>query len=122
MKAFFVTLGIILLIAYAGVRGAYELNFKSHSKNPQELAAFLEKQNLTTGYTSIFWETEDENLATYYETVKNSKDLAHIERPVGIAIYPHNGLFALWLAAALICLLPIISEGPELFCILEIFD
>ena len=35
---------------------------------------YLEKENLTTGYTSVLWKTPDEDIKFWYENIKSAKD------------------------------------------------
>ena len=96
--------------------------------NRLELAIrYLERNDMTTGYTSILWKTEDENIGFWYENlqtcrqelkkaldatqleqtnvlmrvreslVKNGKEGEYLIIPDGIFKYPHN----LWYAIGL---------------------
>ena len=86
---------------------------------------YIEKNNLTTGYTSIIYQTPDEDLEFWYKNLKASKHeleksinstslektnvllklretlldqgekRSHITYPEGIAIFPHNKLIAI---------------------------
>jgi len=35
---------------------------------------YLEKENLTTGYTSVLWKTPDEDIKFWYENIKSAKN------------------------------------------------
>lgn len=35
---------------------------------------YLEKENLTSGYTSVLWETPDEDIKFWYENIKSAKN------------------------------------------------
>ena len=84
---------------------------------------YIEKNNLTSGYTSILWKTEDENVGFWYENIKACKnelelckDASQLEKtnvlmkvresltddgekgteltlPKGISRYPNNAIF-----------------------------
>lgn len=80
---------------------------------------YIESNNLTDGYTSVLWRTEDENIGFWYENIKACKgelekgldgtqleqtnilmkvretltDNGKLTIPEGIHKYPNNGLF-----------------------------
>lgn len=86
---------------------------------------YIEAHNLTSGYTSILWETEDENIEFWYrnilacrEELQNCMNSSQLEKtnvlmkvresltdsngehtiiiiPKGLYKYPHNGLWAI---------------------------
>lgn len=92
--------------------------------------AYLEANNLTTGYTSILWETPDEDLDFWYRNLKASQsELENLEPesalektnvllklhesligsggnrvtvPEGLAVYPNNLLWAILLIIAIV--------------------
>ena len=95
---------------------------------------YIESNNLTSGYTSLFWKTEDENIEFWYqnilacreelqdclqssqlektnvlmkvrESLTDNGEHVVITIPQGIHKYPHNGLWALLLSISLIVLI-----------------
>ena len=86
---------------------------------------FIESNNLTSGYTSVLWRTEDENIEYWYQNIKACRDelkealeSSALEKsnllmkvresltddnengtmltiPMGISRYPHNLLFGI---------------------------
>jgi hypothetical protein len=93
----------------------------------EELAtgiAYIEAHGMTSGYTSIFYETPDENVGFYYKnliasqaelrslssstsTLEKSNALlklretllqedGRLDEPSGISLFPNNALYALW--------------------------
>ena len=91
---------------------------------------YLEANNLTTGYTSILWETPDEDIDFWYRNLKASQsELQNLEpesalektnvllklnetltgsngsrviRPEGLAVYPNNLLWAILVVIAIV--------------------
>lgn len=93
---------------------------------------YLEKNNLTSGYTSVIWKTPDEDIGFWYNNLKASQDelfklpmnASPLEKtnvlmklretlledkdqltyPRGLAVYPYNTLWCLllWLAVFLL--------------------
>ena len=93
---------------------------------------YVEKNNLTSGYTSIFYKTEDDNIEFWYQNLKtcrnelnNCLESSQFEKtnvlmkvresltdvgekgtvltlPKGISRYPSNGLFCFWNSLSLI--------------------
>lgn len=88
--------------------------------------AYVEDNELTDGYTSIFYKTEDDNIGFWYQNLKtcreelvtclestqlektnvllkvresltdDGKDGTELTLPNGISRYPSNGLFCFW--------------------------
>lgn len=97
--------------------------------------AYVEKENLTTGYTSVIYKTESDNVEFWYQNLlacraelENGKDGSQLEKtnlllkiresltdsrdgatvvtlPNGIARYPNNLFWGLFLTAGIILLL-----------------
>ena len=93
---------------------------------------YIEEKNLTDGYTSIFYKTEDDNIGFWYQNLKtcreelvnclestqlektnvllkvresltdDGKDGTVLTLPNGISRYPDNGLFCFWNTLSLI--------------------
>ena len=93
---------------------------------------YLEKNNLTTGYTSILWKTEDDNITFFYNNLKDCQqelikvaDASQLEQtnvlmkvrevltdegqygtklviPNGLSRYPFNTLFAILFVVGII--------------------
>ena len=87
---------------------------------------YIKANNLTDGYTSILWKTEDENVGFWYrnivacqEELKSCLGSSQLEKtnvlmkvreslsdiPEGIHLYPYNGLWAIAFFISLIMLL-----------------
>lgn len=143
-----VFLGILLLALAGSVligRAYHSLRFKQQvtgylkraaDSNTIELASeelgtaihYLEKHNLTEGYTSILWQTPDEDISFWYRNLvasqkelTASRDASALERtnvllklretlvddgekmkvtvPAGISVFPHNHA---WFAAMIV--------------------
>lgn len=136
----FIGWGAVRTIAYI----QYDRNCGGHLKraadaNTVELARteletslkYLEANNMTSGYTSVFYTTPDEDIGFWYTNLNASLgelnavraeasplersnllmklretllDKDKINDPTGISIYPHNTGLALWLIlASLFC-------------------
>ena len=97
--------------------------------------AYVEDNELTDGYTSIFYKTEDDNIGFWYQNLKtcreglvaclessqlektnvllkvresltdDGKDGTELTLPNGISRYPDNGIFCFWNTLSLIMLL-----------------
>lgn len=141
MRLSFFVVGVIIFLIWAVVRVAsyisFDINCEGHLKraadaNTVELAKqemetvvieYLEKNNMTTGYTSILWNTPDEDIDFWYRNLKSSlqelnnisPEATQLEKtnvlmklretlldqgqsttvtaPMGISIFPHNALF-----------------------------
>jgi len=147
-------LGILLIIvsfAIFGVRISKKIQFKQNvsgylkraaDANTVELAnneltkviAYLETNNITSGYTSIFWQTPDEDIEFWYKNLKasqrelqNLKSESALEKtnvliklretlldtgertrvtvPKGLAVYPDNMLWGILMLIAFSSLL-----------------
>lgn len=143
MKQTALTLGLIGLIFFIIWGGTkiysnitFDRNCGGHLKraadaNTVELAtqemelavSYLEKKEMTSGYTSILFNTPDEDIGFWYSNLKSSlgelrlvkpdadqlvksnvlmklretlMDGGRITRPNGIEIFPYNILFLLW--------------------------
>lgn len=96
---------------------------------------YVEKNNLTEGYTSIFWKTEDENIEFWYRNLKTCREeladavessqyektnvlmkvresLTDIGEhgtvltiPNGISRYPNNGRYCFWNTLSIILMI-----------------
>lgn len=93
---------------------------------------FLEANEMTSGYTSILWQTPDEDISFWYQNLKasqtelaNLKSDSALERtnvliklretlldtgektrvtvPKGLSVYPNNKVWALLMLVAIIC-------------------
>ena len=155
-------LGLLLFILACcifGVRISKRIEFKQevsgHLKRAadastielaqQELStviAYLEKNNLTSGYTSVMWKTPDEDIEFWYKNLKASKaELSNLKSesalektnvlmklretlvdsgkktkvtlPKGLHVFPHNKL---WAALSFLATLLVIS-GFVLFAV-----
>lgn len=83
----------------------------------------IERQNLTSGYTSVVYKTPDEDISFWYKNLKNAlSDLERLPKnsspleqsnvliklreslmdkeeltyPAGISVYPNNGIIMFW--------------------------
>jgi len=145
----YVISAVLILISFTivGVRIAKKIEFKQHVTGYLKRAAdantiplaeeeltkaigYLEKNNLTTGYTSILWQTPDEDIDFWYrnlkasqhelqilqsesalektnvlmklrETLMDSGEKTSVTVPKGIAVYPNNKLWAFLMLLAL---------------------
>ena len=109
---------------------------------------YVEDHGLTSGYTSVLWRTEDENIGFWYENLKACRDEltscldgTQLEKsnvlmkvresltdegekgttltiPSGISRYPNNLAFGIWNLISVIVLL--FAIGGFLVCIEEI--
>ena len=140
MKAFKIFLAILLIIAglicptICIVKGVqFDQNCKGYLQqaadaNSPELALdrlnkaieYIEDHNLTSGYTSMFYKTEDENIGFWYkniiecrEDIKDCLQSSQLEKtnvlmkvresltdtgvtvPLGIYLYPYNRMWCL---------------------------
>lgn len=94
--------------------------------------SYIEENGLTTGYTSVFWKTEDENVEYWYKNIKacqkelsecmsstqlektnvlmkvretltdDSEKGTKLTIPKGISRYPHNFVYGILLTLSLI--------------------
>ena len=94
--------------------------------------AYVEDNELTDGYTSIFYKTEDDNIGFWYQNLKtcreelvnclestqlektnvllkvresltdDGKEGTELTLPNGISRYPNNGMFCFWNTLSLI--------------------
>ncbi|WP_405205201.1 hypothetical protein [Aquimarina sp. LLG6339-5] len=143
---------VLILVSFTifGVRIAKKIQFKQNvsgylkraaDANTIELAHeeltkvidYLEANNITSGYTSMIWETPDEDISFWYRNLKasqaelqNLKSNSALERtnvliklretlvdtgkstkvtvPRGLAVYPNNGFWGILILIALLSL------------------
>jgi len=89
LKWFVVLFGLVLFLAFCSVRIVAEIQFdrncegylkRAADANSIELAKsqleialkYIEKSNLTEGYTSILWNTPDEDISFWYKNVSTA--------------------------------------------------
>jgi hypothetical protein len=142
-------IGFALLALYSGIFIYASVQFDIHCAGHLERAAkansialatqeldtaiaYIEMEHLTTGYTSILYQTPDEDLGFWYTNIMASHTLLKrladdssaletsnvlmkvhesltnsgggVRHPMGISIYPHNVAFAILLTIALLVL------------------
>jgi len=98
----------------------------------EHATAYARQHDLTSGYTSIFWRTPDEDIGFCYtnitaaltelrtldagaapleksnllmklrESLTGGSEGTSLTVPTGISVYPYNGLFALWGTASFV--------------------
>ena len=143
MKVFFYLLIAVPFLAWGIAITVKEIRFdqqcEGHLENaahssqiPQALSemeiamSYLKANGMTDGYTSVFYNTQDENVGFWYENLKSATDELRresvnrnitpleqsnvllkldntikttrggIKMPSGISIFPHVGLYCLW--------------------------
>ena len=92
---------------------------------------YLEKNNLTNGYTTITDRQSFEDLSAYYSSLKERSEYLHslknmrseevaafqkyttmknlqskeVDCPNGISVFPHNTLYMIWMLLSMLCLI-----------------
>lgn len=108
MKSVFATIFTILFLLWAGVRTVNHIQFdrniggylkRAADANTVELAEknlsvaveYLEKNGLTSGYTSILYRTPDEDVGFWFTNLKSSLDELHAVKPEAARNAPGSG-------------------------------
>ncbi len=151
MKYFLGIALMVVSVAIFGVRISKKIAFKQNVTGYLKRAAdantidlaneeltkalnYLEANNITSGYTSVLWQTPEEDIDFWYRNLKASqKELQNLQSdsalertnvliklretlldtgektkvtvPDGLSVYPHNKFWAAMMTAAILCLM-----------------